>query len=59
MLENKLDYCAANNIMVIAIVAIAGTTETGSIDPLEQICNLGKKFNIHVHVDAAWGGIPY
>ena len=46
----------SNNILVLAIVAIAGTTETGSIDPLLEICMLGKKFNTHVHIDAAWGG---
>jgi putative pyridoxal-dependent aspartate 1-decarboxylase len=41
---------------VVAIVGIAGATETGSIDPLPQMALLCKKHGIHFHVDAAWGG---
>ena len=56
LLKKKLEYCLENRILVIAIVAIAGTTETGSIDSLDEICKLGKEYSTHVHVDAAWGG---
>lgn len=41
---------------VVAIVGIAGTTETGTVDPLAEIGGICKKHKIHFHVDAAWGG---
>jgi len=41
---------------IAAIVGIAGTTETGSIDPLPRMAALCQKHRIHFHVDAAWGG---
>jgi putative pyridoxal-dependent aspartate 1-decarboxylase len=41
---------------VLAVVGIAGTTETGSVDPLGQMAAICAKHRIHFHVDAAWGG---
>ena len=41
---------------ILAIVGIAGATETGTIDPLPEIKSLCAEHNIHFHVDAAWGG---
>ena len=45
----------------IAIVAIAGTTELGLIDPIEEISKIAFENNIYFHVDAAFGGfsIPF
>ena len=45
----------------VAIVAIAGTTELGLIDPIEEISKIAHKNNIYFHVDAAFGGfsIPF
>ncbi len=47
---------AGKNIKVLAIVGVAGTTETGNIDPLNKMANIAVKHDIHFHVDAAWGG---
>ncbi len=44
------------NLRVMALVGIAGTTETGHIDPLEQMADFATEFGCHFHVDAAWGG---
>ena len=44
------------NIRPLALVGIAGTTETGNIDPLEEMADLAAEFGCHFHVDAAWGG---
>ncbi len=44
------------NIRPLALVGIAGTTETGNIDPLEDMADLAEELGCHFHVDAAWGG---
>ncbi|MBN1381818.1 MAG: putative pyridoxal-dependent aspartate 1-decarboxylase [Deltaproteobacteria bacterium] len=41
---------------IIAVIGIAGTTETGNIDPLDQIADICAEKGIHYHIDAAWGG---
>ncbi len=46
----------ANNVGIIAIVGIAGATETGQVDPLDKLAEIAAEFGTHFHVDAAWGG---
>jgi putative pyridoxal-dependent aspartate 1-decarboxylase len=41
---------------IVAIVGIAGTTETGNIDPLDEIGDLSQEAGTFYHVDACWGG---
>jgi glutamate decarboxylase len=41
---------------ILAVVGIAGTTETGTVDPLLQLSEICSENSIHFHVDAAWGG---
>ncbi len=41
---------------VLAVVGIAGATETGTVDPLSRLAEICTRHNIHFHVDAAWGG---
>lgn len=40
----------------VAIVGIAGTTETGNIDDLDALSDIARDLGAHFHVDAAWGG---
>lgn len=41
---------------ILAIIGVAGATETGIIDPLPELADICKIHGIHFHVDAAWGG---
>jgi glutamate decarboxylase len=41
---------------IIAIVGIAGTTETGNIDNLQSVGEIAREVGAHFHVDACWGG---
>jgi tyrosine decarboxylase / aspartate 1-decarboxylase len=45
----------------VAIVGVAGTTELGKIDPIEDLSNICLQNDIYLHVDAAFGGysIPF
>ncbi|WP_428842005.1 pyridoxal-dependent aspartate 1-decarboxylase PanP [Photobacterium ganghwense] len=52
----KLESLKQQNVRVFAIVGVAGTTETGNIDPLDALADLAAEYDCHFHVDAAWGG---
>jgi glutamate decarboxylase len=41
---------------IVALVGVAGTTETGNVDPLAAMADIAGEHKIHFHVDAAWGG---
>lgn len=53
---NTLKACQALGDRVIAIIGIAGTTETGAVDPLDALAAVAADYGVHFHVDAAWGG---
>ena len=55
-IEAKLEVCRNRRLLVLAIVGIAGATETGTIDPLEEMGRIAARHGTHFHVDAAWGG---
>ncbi|USD64154.1 pyridoxal-dependent aspartate 1-decarboxylase PanP [Vibrio sp. SCSIO 43136] len=55
-LQQTITELKAQNIKPFAIVGVAGTTETGNVDPLEAMAEIAQKEQCHFHVDAAWGG---
>jgi tyrosine decarboxylase/aspartate 1-decarboxylase len=40
----------------VAIVAVAGTTALGVVDPIEEISEIAEENHIYLHIDAAFGG---
>ncbi|ROV57631.1 putative pyridoxal-dependent aspartate 1-decarboxylase [Vibrio ponticus] len=55
-LKLKIQELKAQSIKPFAVVGVAGTTETGNIDPLTEIAAICAQEQCHFHVDAAWGG---
>ena len=41
---------------MLAIVGVGGTTETGHVDPLDELADVARELGCWFHVDAAWGG---
>ena len=53
---DKLEAAIHQHSNIVCVVATAGTTNTGAIDPLGKIASLCDEHDIWVHVDAAYGG---
>ena len=55
----RVDLSSVEGLMderTVALVGIAGTTEFGQVDPIEDLARLAVEKGIHLHVDAAFGG---
>ncbi|MGO1460871.1 MAG: pyridoxal-dependent aspartate 1-decarboxylase PanP [Marinobacter sp.] len=55
-LRDKCLELQKQKIKIMAICGVAGTTETGNVDPLDAMADTAREFGAHFHVDAAWGG---
>ena len=55
-LRDEYHRLKQQNIRVMALVGIAGTTETGHVDPLNAMADFAAETGCHLHIDAAWGG---
>ncbi len=56
-LDHTLQHLAAQGIPVIAVVATAGTTVRGSVDPLARSAALCRRHGHWLHVDGAIGAV--
>lgn len=54
-LARELERCEQDGLVPMAVVATAGTTDFGSIDPLPEIAELCARYGTWMHVDAAYG----
>jgi tyrosine decarboxylase/aspartate 1-decarboxylase len=55
----QMDVRAAEEAITprtVAIVGVAGTTGLGVVDPISELSDIASAHNIHLHVDAAFGG---
>lgn len=55
LLEAELEKDVAAGKIPFMIVGTAGTTNTGAIDPLNQMADLAEKYETWFHVDGAYG----
>ena len=55
-LRTALESLRHQGLMPMAVVATAGTTDFGSIDPQREIGSLARRADAWFHVDAAYGG---
>jgi L-2,4-diaminobutyrate decarboxylase len=54
-LAHELERCRRDGLVPMAVVATAGSTDFGSIDPLPEIAELCAQYGVWMHVDAAYG----
>ncbi|WP_373027900.1 pyridoxal-dependent decarboxylase [Sulfitobacter sp.] len=60
-LREQIETCYQNRRPVLEVVAVLGTTEESSVDPLADIVALREEYRkkgmeFTIHVDGAWGG---
>ena len=55
-LEQQIKKDKDAGLKPFLVIASAGTTDTGAIDPLNEIADICTEYNIWFHVDAAYGG---
>lgn len=54
-LQLQIEKDLAGGFTPMAIIATAGTTLTGAVDPMEKIADIAEHYGIWLHVDGAYG----
>lgn len=55
-LRRQVELDRASGLRPFLVVASAGTTDTGSLDPLDELADVAAEAGAWYHVDAAYGG---
>ncbi len=56
LLEKAISDDRAAGLIPALVVACLGGTSVGASDNIRAVCQVAKKHNLYVHVDAAWAG---
>jgi aromatic-L-amino-acid/L-tryptophan decarboxylase len=51
-----IEHDLSAGVRPAAVIATAGTTTTGAVDPLDALADLCERHDVHFHVDACYGG---
>ncbi|CAH1228398.1 HDC [Branchiostoma lanceolatum] len=55
-LETSVKNDVQDGLIPFAVVATVGTTDVGSVDPVDAIADVAERHGLWLHVDAAYGG---
>lgn len=55
-LEKQIALDQKERLNPFLVIASAGTTDVGAVDPLDRIGAIAKKYKLWYHIDAAYGG---
>ena len=55
-LNNQINKDKSDKLYPFLIIATAGTTDTGAVDPLMEIGEIARRNKLWYHIDAAYGG---
>lgn len=58
-LQRQINVDREAGLLPFLIIGSAGTTDTGSIDPLDALADIADQENLWFHIDAAYGGFFY
>ena len=56
-LEQAIRSDIAEGYIPIAVVASAGTVNTGAIDPLPEVAAIARRYGLWIHIDGAYGAL--
>ena len=55
LLEEQIQKDSKDGLIPFVIIGTAGTTNTGSIDPLKELSTIAKRYQMWFHIDGAYG----
>ena len=55
-LKNQIELDLKSGLKPFMVIASVGTTDTGAVDPVDQIAEITQQYNLWLHVDGAYGG---